>query len=147
MIYQGKARAPVREAVIHCAAIKTGQFKGQRPFQVFSTINRWHHERGFTNGFGYHGLVMPDGSFYSGRPYSMIGAHVQGHNTGTLGFLLIESREITRIGEFEDWFTPVQRQTLRRELGYVSGLERVTGHNDHANRLCPGFKVKTSDWL
>ncbi|WP_010139567.1 hypothetical protein [Oceanicola sp. S124] len=62
MIYQGKARYPVREAVLHCCAINTGQFDHMTPFQVFTTVNRWHTERGFSNGFGYHALCMPDGT-------------------------------------------------------------------------------------
>ena len=146
MIYHGSNRVPVREAVLHCAAIKSGQFDGMRAFQVFATINRWHKERGFS-GFGYHGLIMPDGHYYDGRPFDMVGAHVLGHNVGTLGFLLIESREVTRIGEFEDWFTPKQRLSVQARLRAIPGLLRVTGHNDYAPKLCPGFRVKSDDWL
>lgn len=147
MILQGKAKTPVREVVLHCAAIPTGFFDGQRPFQVFATINRWHTERGFVNGFGYHGLFMPDGTFYDGRPFEMVGAHVIGHNLGTLGFLLIESRRIDRIGVFDDWFTRQQRLALQARLRVIDGIEKVSGHNDYAPKLCPGFKVKTDDWL
>lgn len=147
MIYQGKARVPVREAVLHCAAIKTGQFKHMRPFQVFATINQWHTERGFKNGFGYHGLFMPDGEFYEGRPFEMIGAHVLGHNAGTLGFLLIESREITQMGVFDDYFTARQALALQARLRTIPGLQKVSGHNDYAPKLCPGFKVRSEDWL
>lgn len=148
MIYQGKARHPVREVVLHCAAINTGQFDGMSPRQVFSEINRWHTERGFKNGFGYHGLIMPSGIYYRGRPVDMIGAHVIGHNAGTLGFLLIESRKITHVGKFSDWFTDAQDKVLRgilEDLRHSHGIQTVTGHNDHANRLCPGFRVR--DWL
>lgn len=147
MFTHGSARVPVTEAILHCAAIKSGQFSHMRPFQVFATVNRWHKERGFKNGFGYHGLIMPDGSFYSGRPYSMIGAHVMDHNTGTLGFLLIESIKITHVGEFSDWFRPDQRSSLRKILAGIPGLQKVSGHNDYAPKLCPGFKVKSGDWL
>lgn len=147
MILQGKNKVPVREAVLHCAAIRTGQFEGKGPFEVFSIINRWHTERGFVNGFGYHGFILPDGTYYSGRPFAMTGAHVMGHNAGTLGFLLIESKQIRYIGEFDDWFTKWQRQRLRVILKGIPGLEKVTGHNDHAAKLCPGFYVKTADWL
>jgi hypothetical protein len=156
MIYQGKARYPVREAVLHCAAIRTGQFAHMRPFQVFATINQWHHERGFKNGFGYHGLFMPDGEFFSGRPYDNIGAHVLGHNAGTLGFLLIESRQIVapKAGDppsvFSDWFTSAQRSSVKsklQELRENIGLEKVSGHNDYAPKLCPGFKVISSEWM
>lgn len=147
MIYQGNARYPVKEAVLHCAAIRTGQFDGMRPFQVFATINRWHTERGFKNGFGYHGLIMPNGEYYAGRPYSMIGAHCVEANRGTLGFLLIESRQVDRIGLYRDWFTSAQEERLRFLLRTIPGLERVSGHNDYAKKLCPGFKVKSSDWI
>lgn len=147
MIYQGKARAPVHEVILHCAAIRAGQFNRMSPLQVFSIINRWHTERGFRNGFGYHGLFMPDGTFYPGRPYSMLGAHVVGRNVGTLGFLLIETRQVTRVGEFGDWFTSAQGDALRAKLASIPGIQRVSGHNDYARKLCPGFEVETSDWL
>lgn len=146
MIFQGKARYPVREAVLHCAAINAGQFKNMRPFQVFATINRWHIERGFSS-FGYHGLFMPDGEYYSGRPFTMIGAHCIERNRGSLGFLLIESAKITHVGEFSDWFTQEQRESVRCRLAMIPGLEKVSGHNDYANKLCPGFRVQTNDWL
>lgn len=148
MIYQGRARYPVREAVLHCAAIRKGQFAHMRPFQVFAEINRWHMENnGWKNGFGYHGLFMPDGTFYSGRPYTMIGAHVKGRNRGTLGFLLIESEKIDHIGQFDDWFTRAQFHAVRQHLRGIDGLVRVSGHNDYAPRLCPGFEVRSEDWL
>lgn len=148
MIRQGKAGHVVREVVLHCAAINTGQFDGMPPLQVFATVNKWHIERGFKNGFGYHGLIMPSGIYYRGRPFTMIGAHVQGHNAGTLGFLLIESRKIDRISQFGDWFTSAQDKALRailEDLRISHGIETVTGHNDHAPKLCPGFRV--SEWL
>lgn len=153
MIYQGKARYPVREAVLHCAAIKTGQFAHMRAFQVFATINRWHVERGWS-GFGYHGLFMPDGEFFAGRPFDQIGAHVIDRNRGTLGFLMIESREIKEPEdqadyplEFSSWFTMRQRLAVKAKLAQIGGLVRVSGHNDYAPKLCPGFKVQSADWL
>lgn len=147
MYYHGKSRVPVREAVLHCAAIKKGQFDGKSPFEVFSTVNRWHVERGFKNGFGYHGFFMPDGSYHRGRPYHQIGAHVLGHNTGTFGLLLIESEEIKRLGRFSDFFTEAQRHAVRRILRSIEGIEKVSGHNNYAGKLCPGFRVQTADWL
>jgi hypothetical protein len=149
MIYQGKARHPVREVVLHCAAINTGQFDGMPPFQVFATIDKWHRQRQPPfKCFGYHGLIMPSGLFYRGRPFDQIGAHVIGHNAGTLGFLLIESRKITQVGQFSDWFTPAQDKVLRamlEDLRISQAIQTVSGHNDYANKLCPGFRV--SEWL
>jgi len=66
---------------------------------------------------------------------------------GTLGFLLIESRKIDRMGEFADWFTRQQELSLQARLRMIEGIEKVSGHNDYAPKLCPGFKVRSSDWL
>lgn len=147
MIYQGKQRYPVRRIVLHCAALNYRQFDGFTPHQVYATIDLWHKERGFKNGFGYHGFFMPDGSFHSGRPQTMIGAHVIEANRGSLGWLLIESRKVDRIRSFSDFFTAAQDASVRLKLSEfaVFGVDLVSGHNDFAPRLCPGFRV--ADWL
>ena len=147
MIYQGNARYPVRRIILHCAALNDGQFDGFTPHQVFSTIDSWHKERGFSKGFGYHGFFMPDGSFHDGRPQVMIGAHCIEANRGSLGWLLIESRKIDGIGLFSDFFTEAQDRSLRRKVGEFLnyGVDLVQGHNDFAPKLCPGFRV--ADWL
>lgn len=146
MILQGKSKVPVTTAVLHCAAIPTGAFSHMTAFQAFATVDRWHVERGW-QGFGYHWLVMPDGELFAGRPPEKVGAHVARHNVGTLGILLIESRKIDRIGRFSDWFTAAQGMALRFHLQALQrqGVSSVRGHNDFANKLCPGFQV--SEWL
>lgn len=154
MIYQGKARYPVTEVMLHCAGVATGYFHNQTPFQVFSTINKWHHERGWKNGFGYHGLFMPDGAFFAGRPFEMIGAGCIGRNNGVLHFLLIERNKVHLPAgytlddcRFAQWFSEAQRQAVIARIGDIPGIRRVSGHNDFAPKLCPGFRVKTEDWL
>lgn len=161
MILQGKAKTPVTEVVLHCTGIKSlVQFQDASPFQIFATVNQWHIERGFKNGFGYHGLIMPSGAWYKGRPFEMVGAHVMGHNQGTLGFLLIERKPIRAPDgvneaawllerEFSDWYTEAQRRTLRWLLADLAskGVTKVSGHNDYAPKLCPGFKVQSDEWL
>ena len=147
MIYQGKARYPVNEVMLHCAAVSTGYFLNQTPFQVFSTINKWHHERGWKNGFGYHALVMPDGQWMSGRPREMIGAGCIGKNQGVFHLLMIESRRVEIIGEALNWFSRECIESARQIIRSLPGIETVSGHNDYAPKLCPGFKVKSEDWL
>lgn len=158
MIKQGKAGYPVYHVMLHCAGIKTGQFKGWLPVQVWSIINEWHVKRGWS-GFGYHGLFMPDGLFRHGRPFDMIGAGAIGHNRGVIHLLMIESKEVgnlvtradgtkTRVlGSFSDYFTEEQRASVKSLIRSLPGITRVSGHNDHAAKLCPGFKVQSSDWL
>ena len=146
MIYQGKARYPVVEVVLHCAAINTGQFNDMTGEEVKAEIDKWHRKRGF-KGFGYHGLFMPDGTFVQGRPFTQIGAHVMERNRGTLGFLMIESKKIDRMGRFLEFFTLAQRKAVMDKIKSIDGIRWVTGHNDYANKLCPGFKVEDKDWL
>jgi N-acetylmuramoyl-L-alanine amidase len=119
----------------------------QKALDVYLMVDRWHRERGWKNGFGYHGLVMPDGTFFPGRRYDQIGAHCMERNRGSLGFLLIESKVITGITQFSDWFTPNQARSLRAEIARAGDIARVTGHNAYAKKWCPGFKVRTADWL
>ncbi len=149
IIRQGRARVPVTEVVLHCAALSEDQvesFAKMTPMQVRVEIEAWHKQRGFSQ-IGYHGIFMPDGTFITGRPYEVIGAHVIEKNRGTLGFLMIESKKITKIGKFTDWFTEAQRRAVRMKISDFDGITKVSGHNDYANKLCPGFRVETGDWL
>lgn len=146
MIYQGKARYIVNEVVLHCAAVDGDWWFGKTAEQVKAEIHQWHLARGF-NSFGYHGLFMPNGEYLDGRPFTTIGAHVVERNRGTLGFLMIESSTIRKMGKFTDYFTEMQRKAVRAKIKSIPGIKWVTGHNDYANKLCPGFKVRDEDWL
>lgn len=136
----------VEEVILHCAATPTGFWRDKSGFQAFAEVNEWHVKRGW-KGFGYHGLIMPDGEWHTGRRFDHTGAHTAGHNRNTIGILLCESTKITFMGQFHDWFTQEQAVSLRRVLSAIPGIEHVSGHNDYAAKLCPGFKVKSSDWL
>lgn len=149
MIKQGSKGYQVNEVVLHCAALtdkQIAQFSKMSPMEIREEIDGWHKARGFS-GFGYHGLFMPDGTFLQGRPYTQIGAHVLERNRGTIGFLMIESKPILKIGRFEDFFTEAQRTAVKAKIATLPGIRWVTGHNDYANKLCPGFKVQDQDWL
>ena len=139
----------VNEVILHCAALNQNQlkqFSNMNAVQIKAEIDAWHRARKF-NGFGYHGLFMPSGQFLEGRPYTTQGAHVVERNRGSIGFLMIESQEILKMGKFEDFFTEMQRKAVRAKIKEIPGIKWVTGHNDYANKLCPGFKVKDEDWL
>jgi hypothetical protein len=137
-----QAGKPVQGVILHCAAIKTGQFRGLSAYQVFAIVNRWHIERGFS-GCGYHYIIMPSGEIFDARPRHLAGAHTLGHNQGTLGVLLIESVQVKAIGAFEQYFTQRQRESVCCLLSSLAplGVRWVAGHNDYAQKLCPGFHV------
>lgn len=67
---------PIRRIVIHCTASPTTT--------TAADVDRWHKERGWS-GIGYHWLVSAGGLIEAGRPEDQVGAHVYGHNTGSIG--------------------------------------------------------------
>lgn len=137
MLYQ--AGVPVREMVLHCADIPTGLAFRRSASEWVAEVDRWHKNRGF-HGIGYHYVITPDGDCAVGRADYKIGAHVLGHNVGTLGVLLLERDSVERLATFSRYFSAHQWRAVR-DLALRYGIERVTGHNDYANKLCPGFKV------
>lgn len=132
----------VAHAILHCLAIPTDFYKHRSAEEFVRIVRGWHKEKGFSD-IGYHYLVMPDGTFAAGRPLSLDGAHTLGWNKNTLGIVLVEHTRITRIASAETWFSQPQLATARM-LIRRHGITKVTGHNDHAAKLCPGFKVKPS---
>lgn len=141
---------PKTEIVLHCAAVPNGWYFRLTNMEMFNTIKSWHTTpppkgRGWRD-IGYHYVVCPDGAVITGRPADQVGAHVMGHNSGKLGVLLIERAKIDKIGKFHDYFTQKQRDAVRC-IARDYGITKITGHNDYAPRLCPGFKVKANFFL
>jgi len=158
MIYQGKARYPVREVVLHTSATRGGWANGKTAADVVTEIRRWHTDpkpqgRGWSD-IGYHRVIMPDGEVGIGRSLWTIGAHTVEANRGTVGICLIPVKTVPNVlvrgATFDDYYTPAQRSALcnyLRELRALTPIERVTGHNDYAAKACPGFKVNGAEWL
>ena len=142
---QGKAGYPVTEAILHCAAVPSGWYLQIRDWQIVPIIREWHKRRGWRD-IGYHYVIPPNGAILTGRPADQIGAGVQGHNRGVLHILMIEKSEIKQVGKFHDFYTEKQRDAVRG-LVRTFAIGKVTGHNEYAPKLCPGFKVKQEFFL
>ena len=148
MIYQGARKAPVREAVVHCAATRPGWMDGRPTAEKVAEIRRWHtQDRGWRD-IGYHWIIDRDGALARGRPENVIGAGVAGHNTGVIHVCLLGGHGASATDPFAANFTPAQDRALRQllqEIARRTKVARITGHNDHAAKACPGFMV--SEWL
>ena len=151
MIYHGTT--PVREIVVHTSATRPDWARGKTVEEMRDEIREWHTSppRNWRD-IGYHAVIAPDGSIADGRPLDVVGAHVKGHNTGTLGVCLIPSRaEVTVISHFNDYYTPEQRQALQRWIADVmdkTDIQVISGHNQYTSlKLCPGFYVQQTPWL
>ena len=133
----------IHTLVVHWSATPKGWYANRSPEEMKAEIDRWHRQRGFTHGFGYHGLVHYDGRFLQGRPDEMTGAHALPHNTGSLGICVIAGPDQP--------FTAAQWKTLswwleQKQSAYAIADDRILGHRDlpDTSTDCPGFDVR--DW-
>lgn len=145
MIYQGSARHPVREIIVHCAATRPDWMAGRPIAEKVAEIRRWHLANGW-NDIGYHWILDRDGIVLAGRPETVVGAHTVGKNSGTLGLCLLGGHGSAETDRFADHFTGKQDITLRQMIDAISlrtAISKISGHNEYAAKACPGFDVST----
>lgn len=90
---------------------------------------------------GYHFVIGVTGEIYAGRELQVRGAHTGGHNTGTIGVVLL--------GNFEET-VPLSAQLkslqeLSSCLRDVYALTHLAGHRDFQPgvTLCPGVNLES----
>ena len=138
---------PITEIIIHCSATRPDWMAGAPTKDKVAEIRRWHvQDRGWKD-IGYHYLIDRDGNIATGRSVDQIGAHVQGHNTGTIGVCLIGGHGSSEKDQFADHFTADQEAQLRLLLAKIlrayPTATKISGHNQYAAKACPGFNVPT----
>ena len=135
--------------VIHCSATRAKWMETAGIKAKTDEIRRWHVEEKKYDDVGYHWLIDRDGSIARGREPEIQGAHAGPQwNRRSLGICLIGGYGCSANDRFADHFTAPQNQELRRLIGEmkeIHGELNVIGHNDVANRECPGFDV--ARWL
>ena len=121
--------------VIHCSAVKPDELSSAKD------IDKWHRERGFKFGIGYHYVIRRNGKIETGRPEWLTGAHCVNHNSHSIGICYEGGLDIR--GQPADTRTPEQKATMRRLLEdlhrrYLHAL--VVGHHDlNPCKDCPCF--------
>ena len=105
-------------------------------------IHKMHLNFGW-DGIGYHKIICRSGKIENGRPEFWKGAHVKGHNKGSIGICYIGG-----VDEFlkpKDTRTPEQKESLLliiRALKKMHPNATIHGHNEFANKACPCFNVE-----
>lgn len=129
---------PINEIIIHCTATPAG-----RPVSV-AEINDWHLARNWS-GIGYHRVIHLDGRREAGRPIEQIGAHVEGHNTGTIGVVYVGGTTAD-INVAADTRTSEQKQALLAEIIDLRdrlNIRKLSGHRDYDKlKACPSFDAR-----
>ncbi len=139
---------PINEIIVHCSATKPEWMQDRPTSEKVAEIRRWHLDRGWRRE-GYHVFIDRDGTIVDGRPIEQTGAHVKGHNTGTIGICLIGGHGSDANDLPSEHFTAAQLSELRTHIDYLMshyhGIKKVSGHNEYAAKACPGFRV--GPWL
>lgn len=140
--------------IVHCSATPPNWMMTETAKAKRDEIDRWHKDRGWS-GIGYHYIIDRDGKVETGRHLNKTGAHVKGHNTGSIGICLLggrwpDGRWGLATDRFSQHFTPAQDRALRGLIADIQArypaVTKITGHNDYTDaKGCPCFKV--ADWL
>jgi hypothetical protein len=136
---------PINEIIIHCTATRPDWWEGETVDQKVAEIRRWHMDDRGWKDIGYHFLIDRDGKVVHGRALDKVGAHVVGHNTGTIGIALFGGHGSAETDKFADNFTAAQEKALRDLIAELRSdfptIKKVSGHNEYAAKACPGFNV------
>ena len=132
----GLGRVGVSLLIIHCSATLPGQRVSVQD------IDRWHRQRGF-DCIGYHFYITVDGTIWTGRPLSQVGAHCKGYNAHSIG--------ICYEGGLDEEGRPCDTRTLLQKAALVALINKlreiypnadVVGHNDlNLHKACPCFSA------
>lgn len=134
-------RKETKFIVVHCSATSPKQDIGAYE------IERWHRKRSFL-AIGYHFVIRRDGTVEKGRPVDVVGAHVEGHNSNSVGVCLVGGVDAKQ--KPQDNFTKEQYAALHgllKELKTSYPTAGVLGHRDFpaVAKACPSFSV--AEWL
>ena len=127
----------INKIILHCSATREGQDISTE------TIRGWHvNERGWSD-IGYHYVILLDGTVDKARPVERQGAHVRGHNKGSIGICYVGGCDADM--NPKDTGTDLQKDSLTELISYLmDSYEDATlhGHNEFSSKACPSFDVK-----
>lgn len=139
----------IRKIIVHCSATPEGEDYTVEQLRAMHTLQKSKGGKGWSD-IGYHWVVTRDGKVHAGRPESIAGAHVSGHNTDSIGVVYIggcEPRSNPKwMNTAKDTRTPLQKAGLLNILHEL--LQRypgakIYGHRDFTNaKACPCFDAK-----
>lgn len=132
---------PIKLLVVHCSATPADRDIG------VAEIRAMHRARGWKD-VGYHYVIRRDGRIEKGRADTVMGAHVQGHNNGSLGICLVGGVKPDMTAETN--FTPIQYAALAQLLTTLTGRypdARVCGHRDLSPDRNGNGRVEKGEWV
>lgn len=118
--------------VLHCSASDNPDHDN------IATMRRWHKRRGWRD-VGYHYFIRKDGKLEKGRAEYMVGAHVSGHNSNSIGICL-HGNDVDKFTE--EQFNQAAKLLRKLLKKYKLGLEHIKPHNYFTDRkTCPNYEI------
>ena len=138
--------------MVHCSATRPDWMQSEGLAAQVTEITRWHVEDRGWRGCGYAWLLGRKGDEHIGRdldgdgdPWEEIGAGAKAHNSKVIHLCLIGGHGASSNDKFADHFTPQMDAALRFKISELRemfpSIKYVKGHNEVANKGCPGFQV------
>lgn len=132
-----KQRTKTKYIVVHCSASQA------KTDLSAADIRRMHMQNGWMD-IGYHFVIRRDGSVETGRPEGVVGSHVKGYNSESVGVCLVGGIDSKGRGEFN--YTDAQMDALKGVLKALSAIHpeaEILGHRDlDPKKECPCFDVR-----
>ncbi|NBI12154.1 N-acetylmuramoyl-L-alanine amidase [[Haemophilus] felis] len=152
----------ITKVVIHCSATTNGKPLRNARETAAQAIDRWHKDRGYKRPdagikrfnpnlkhIGYHAVIDTDGTIEFGREIGEIGAHVKGHNVGSIGICLVggvgEGKE-----KYHGRYTEAQWHALSKLLITLApqcSQAEIVGHRDLSPDLNGDGTITPNEWL
>lgn len=152
----------ISKVVIHCSATANGKPLRTPQETAAQVIDRWHKERGYKRKpaqvkkfashlphIGYHVVIDTDGTIEFGRAIGETGAHVKGHNIGSVGICLVGG-----VGQEKEKshgrYTEKQWHALAQVLTTIAPScpdAEIVGHRDLSPDINGDGTVAPNEWL
>jgi len=131
-----EVRKSTKYLVVHCSATRPSQDIGAKE------IRQWHKNQGWQD-IGYHYVIRRDGKVERGRAENLVGSHVAGRNSNSVGVCMVGGVSQKDIKP-ENNFTPAQFASLKTLLKMLADKYKgavVLGHRDFpkVSKACPSF--------
>jgi len=125
----------IKKVIIHVAATPVGMDIGA------AEIRRWHVEGNGWSDIGYHYVIRRSGLTETGRDEDTQGAHVYGHNRGTLGICLVGGTPDCNTTSAQWAALAILVVDILRRHGLT--VDDVDGHRDYdPGKACPQFDAR-----
>jgi len=136
-----KSKRRITDIVIHCTASKVSNDL------TVEDIRRMHKKQGWSD-IGYHYVVTLDGKVHNGRDVDIIGAHVSGFNSYSIGIVYVGG--LDEHGKPKDTRNDLQKAALLSllvDLRKHYPKAKISGHRDFSPDLNGNGVVEESEYI